>query len=149
MKKINDQCYVPLYRDYKFILFFFVKFFKGQFLTIESPLKMMKNPFYFISKAAFFLIYLHFYQYFLVLQKKSLIRQLWLISKFMTSQTGQQAIIIHILLNISRRKDNQAMKFGQFKKYSKDFFSLKFMERMSQGDQFQTSSCFVKKLHIR
>ena len=29
----------------------------------------------------------------------------------MTSQTGQQIITIHILPNISRSKDNQAMKF--------------------------------------
>ena len=34
---------------------FFVTFLKGQFLTIESPLKMVKNPFYFILKAPFFL----------------------------------------------------------------------------------------------
>ena len=31
----------------------------------------------------------------------------------MTSQPGQQTIAIHILPNISRSKDNQAMKFGQ------------------------------------
>ena len=31
----------------------------------------------------------------------------------MTSQAGQQIITIHILPNISRSKDNQAMKFGQ------------------------------------
>ena len=30
----------------------------------------------------------------------------------MTSQPGLETIT-HILLNISRRKDNQAMKFGQ------------------------------------
>ena len=31
----------------------------------------------------------------------------------MTSQPGQQTIIIHILPNISQSKGNQAMKFGQ------------------------------------
>ena len=31
----------------------------------------------------------------------------------MTSQPGKQTIVIHILPNISRSKDNQAMKFGQ------------------------------------
>ena len=31
----------------------------------------------------------------------------------MTSQPGQQIIVIHILPNISRSKDNQTMKFGQ------------------------------------
>ena len=36
----------------------------------------------------------------------------------MSSQTGQQIIIIHILPNISRIKGNQAMQFGQLMKYS-------------------------------
>ena len=31
----------------------------------------------------------------------------------MASQTGKQTIAIHILPNSSRRKGNQAMKFGQ------------------------------------
>ena len=31
----------------------------------------------------------------------------------MTSQPGSQAIVIHILPNISRSKGNQTMKFGQ------------------------------------
>ena len=36
----------------------------------------------------------------------------------MTSQRGQQTIAIHILLNISRSKSNQAMKFGQLIEYN-------------------------------
>ena len=32
----------------------------------------------------------------------------------MTSQFGKQAVIIHILPNVSRSKGNQIMKFGQF-----------------------------------
>ena len=36
----------------------------------------------------------------------------------MTSKTGQQAITIHMLPNISRSKGNQAMEFGQLIKYS-------------------------------
>ena len=36
----------------------------------------------------------------------------------MASQTGQHIIAVHILSNISRSKDNQAMKFGQVIKYS-------------------------------
>ena len=45
----------------------------------------------------------------------------------MTSQTGQQIITIHILLpNISRSKDNHAMKFDQLIKYNmSNFFSQK------------------------
>ena len=35
------------------------------------------------------------------------------VSNFMTSQTGKQTIVIHILSNISRRKGNQTMNFGQ------------------------------------
>ena len=35
----------------------------------------------------------------------------------MTSQTGQQTIAMHVLLDISRSKGNQAMKFGQLKEY--------------------------------
>ena len=33
--------------------------------------------------------------------------------------------ITHILLNISRRKDNQAMKFGQLKEYSRRNVSVR------------------------
>ena len=36
----------------------------------------------------------------------------------MTSQPGQQTIAIHILTNISKSKDNQAMKFGQLIEYN-------------------------------
>ena len=36
----------------------------------------------------------------------------------MTSQHGWQIIAIHILPNISRRKDNQTMKFGQLIEYN-------------------------------
>ena len=36
----------------------------------------------------------------------------------MTSHTEQQINSIHILLNISRSKDNETMKFGQIKEYN-------------------------------
>ena len=45
-------------------------------------------------------------------------RKLGLISKCMTSQTGQQIVTIHILSNISRSKNNQTMKFCQLIKYN-------------------------------
>ena len=35
----------------------------------------------------------------------------------MTSEPGSQTIAIHILINISRSKDNQTMKFGQLIEY--------------------------------
>ena len=50
---------------------------------------------------------------FLVMYPNSLIKKMRLISNFMTSQPGQQTIVIHILVDISRRKYNQTIKFGQ------------------------------------
>ena len=41
-----------------------------------------------------------------------LVRKIILISKFMTSQPGKQTIVKHVLPNILRNKDNQAIKFG-------------------------------------
>ena len=37
----------------------------------------------------------------------------------MTSQSGKQIIVIHILPNISRSKDNQTMKLGLLIKYNR------------------------------
>ena len=45
------------------------------------------------------------------------IRKLNVISNFMTSHTGEQVIIIHILPNISRSKGNQAIKFSHLIAY--------------------------------
>ena len=50
-------------------------------------------------------------------KKFHLIVNLFINFKFMTSQTRQQIITIHILPNISRSKDNQTMKFGQLIDY--------------------------------
>ena len=70
----------------------------------------MKNAFYFILKIIFnlriFIVYLDFLD----------------ISKFMTSKPGEQTNTIHILPNISKSKDNQAMKFGQLIEYNKNIF---------------------------
>ena len=52
------------------------------------------------------------------MQKDGLIRKIRLVSKFMTSQAGQQVITIHTLPNISKSKDNQATKFGQLTEYN-------------------------------
>ena len=48
-----------------------------------------------------------------------------LISKSITSQPGPQTIGIHILHNNSRRKGNQAVKFGQLIEYKMGPFLLK------------------------
>ena len=77
---------------------------------IESPLKMTKNAFSFILTTLFVL------EIFDV--GNSLIKKLRLISKFMTSQTGQTIITIHTLLNFSKSIDNQVMKFGQLIEYN-------------------------------
>ena len=37
----------------------------------------------------------------------------------MTSQHDQHTIVIHILPNVFRSKDNQTMKFGQLIEYNK------------------------------
>ena len=61
---------------------------------------------------------LHFYTDFLVIQKNNLIKNLWLLSEFMTLQNGQQTITIHILPNISETKGKQTMKFDQVIEYN-------------------------------
>ena len=47
------------------------------------------------------------------LEKRLDKKAIMLISKFMTSKTGQQIIAIQLLPHISRSKGNQAMKCGQ------------------------------------
>ena len=43
---------------------------------------------------------------------------------YMMSQTGQEIITIHILLNISIGRGNQKMKFGQLIEYKNIIFFL-------------------------
>ena len=42
----------------------------------------------------------------------------------MTSQTDKQTIVIYVLTNIVRNKDNQAMTFGQLREYNMKNISL-------------------------
>ena len=51
--------------------------------------------------------------------EKRLIKKIKLTSNLMTSQTGLQAIAIHILPNISQSKGNQTIEFGQLIEYNK------------------------------
>ena len=86
----------------------------------ESPLKMMKNTFYFILKAILVLKIIKFLSlFFFSVWKNGLIRNTGLISKFMTSQLGQETILIHILPNTLPSKDTQTKKFGQLIGYNK------------------------------
>ena len=98
-KIILDPDYLPGYLSVSY------DYSLRQFVTTESSLNMMKGASYFMLKALFILKYLHSFLTILVM--------LGLISKFMTSQTGQQILTIHILPNITRCKSNQTMKFGQ------------------------------------
>ena len=50
--------------------------------------------------------------------ENGLIRDIRLVSKSITSQSGWQTIAIHILTNISRSKGNQSKKFGQLTEYN-------------------------------
>ena len=50
----------------------------------------------------------------------------------MMSHATQNIITIHILPNISRSNDNQAMKFGQLIAYK--YFSSNIIQKKRQGD---------------
>ena len=65
----------------------------------------------------------------------------------MTSQTGQQTIIIPILPNISRRNGNQTMKFGQLVEYNlKLNFSPEIMQFLFHKKALYTVKASVKHL---
>ena len=86
---------------------------------IESPLKLMKNAFYFILKAYFVLkIYKFLSRLFGHVGKTARLR-ITITSKFMTSRPGLQTIAILVLPNISQSKGNQTMKFRQLIEYNK------------------------------
>ena len=57
--------------------------------------------------------------------KNGLIKTIELVSKFMTSQPGNETIAMHRLPNISKSKGNQTMKFGQLIEYNTRNISLK------------------------
>ena len=63
----------------------------------------------------------------MVTYKNNLIKKIRSILKFVMSQTGKQAIPIHILANTSRSIGNQIMKSGQLIEYNtKNVFFFKF-----------------------
>ena len=63
----------------------------------------------------------------------------------MTSQPVSKAIKMHILLNISHSKRNQAMKFDQVIEYNKKYFSSKFMHKVRRGRLVPDLFLFFKK----
>ena len=78
---------------------------------------MMKNDFHFMLKALFLLEIFTFLSRLFCYVDKQLDEKLRSIPKFMTSQTGQQIITIHILSNILTSKRNQTMKYDQLIEY--------------------------------
>ena len=67
----------------------------------------------------------------------------------MTSQTDKQTFARHILPNTTKSKGYQKMKLSQLiERNVKKYFSLKIIQKMKQGDQFQTSLCFLKEIQI-
>ena len=97
----------------------------------ESPLKGMKNAFYFILKAFLVLEVFQFLpRLFWSCRKDGLIRKIVLVSKFMTLQPGLQTISINILPHISQSKGNQTIKFGHLIEHSKiNYFLQKLFEK--------------------
>ena len=87
--------------------------------VIESPLKMMKKCFYFVSKTFFVLKIFKFLSRHFGHRKNSLIRKIRSTSKFMTPNPGLQTIPVQILPNISQCKGNETMKFGQLIEHNK------------------------------
>ena len=63
-------------------------------LATESPLKVMKNAFYFTLKAPFVLKIFKFLSVLFDYVEKRLDRKIRLIAKFVTSQPGKQTIAI-------------------------------------------------------
>ena len=78
-------------------------------------------------------------------RKKGLIRKIRLTTKFMTSQPGQQTIIIHILPNISRSKSNQTIKLGQLIEHNKKNTYLKNYPENEVGRLVPDFYLFLKK----
>ena len=54
--------------------------------------------------------------------QNGLIRKLRVVSTFKTSPTEKEITTIHIMANISRRRVNQIMKFGQLIEYNMIIF---------------------------
>ena len=69
-----------------------------------------------------------------------------LISHFVTSQPGEETILIHILPNVSRNNGNQTMKFGQIIEYNKKKIFLK--KSYTKYDGKTSPRSFSEKLKL-
>ena len=86
-------------------------------VSTESPLKVMKSPFYFTLKVIFVLKIFRFLPGLFGHVENDLIRKIRLISKIMMLRPGWQAIVVYILPNIVS-KGNLTRKFGQLLEYN-------------------------------
>ena len=66
----------------------------------------------------------------------------------MSSQPGKQTIAIHILLNVSRSKANQAQKFGQLIEYNTIKIFLEKSYTKYCGETIPKSLSEMSKLNI-
>ena len=82
-------------------------------------------------------------------RKNGWIRKVRLISILMTSQSGSQTIAIDVLPNISRSKDNQAMKIGQLKEHNKRNIFFKNCTENEAGRLLSDLFFFIKKFNMR
>ena len=100
------------------------------YLLDWKPFKSDEKSFLFYLKSSFHSQdILVFVTTFRSCRKNDLIRKTRLISRFMTSQPGLQAIAIHVLPNISRNKDNLTIKFSQLIEYNKRNILLQNLSR--------------------
>ena len=67
----------------------------------------------------------------------------------MTSQTEKQTITINILLDISKSKNNQTMRFGQVIEYSVRNISFQKSCRKWKRETNSDLFLFFKKLYIK
>ena len=92
-------------------------------MASKSPLKIIKNAFYLTLTTLFVFKKLKFVALIIGHLEKELIGKISLISKLMMLRSGKQTIAIYILSNISRIKQNQAIKFRQLIDYNTKTFS--------------------------
>ena len=98
-------------------------FQKSYFICLnESPLKILKNAFYFFLKALFFLKIFNFFPDFFGHVTKWLVNFKVNFKICDVTYLEKQVITIHILPNMSRNKCHRTMKFGQLIEYNMNIF---------------------------
>ena len=111
----------------------------------------MKSAFLFYVKSSFRSQDIEiFVKTFWLCRKNGLVKKITLPSKFMTSQLSLQAIVIHVLANITHSKDNQTMKFGHLIEPNKiNIFRQKLCRKLDRETSSRPLFIFMKKLNIK